>query len=133
MLKKIKDIYQVQNLKGNDPLILWHNKVIDKFPYDLTIADVARCIRQNLFIDTVYEVLLSYLMQDLYIGDLYNGELMEKASEVERSVIISHEKIIKQILFKAREFINDYNWDDFEDKKEFENSVNQLEKIIKNG
>ena len=54
---------------------------------------------------------------------------MEKASEVERSVIISHEKIIKQILFKAREFINDYNWDDFEDKKEFENSVNQLEKI----
>ena len=56
MLKKIKDIYQVQNLKGNDPLILWHNKVIDKFPYDLTIADVARCIRQNLFIDTVYEV-----------------------------------------------------------------------------
>ena len=106
MEEKIKDIYNCSPLKGDDPLIIWYNSVIEKKVSELTVADVARCIRQGLFVEKAYEVLLAYLMHNPYEGDVYEGELMEKASEVDLALIKKHKTTLTKIIEKAKSFIN---------------------------
>ncbi len=131
MEEKIKDIYKCKSLDGNDSLVIWHNQVIEKKAEELTIADVARCIRQNLFTEIAYEVLLAYLLNNPYAGDLYEGELMDKASKVDKELISKHKSTIQEIIEKANTFIKTYEWLCEEDKIEFTDSVNELkEKIV---
>lgn len=130
MEEKIKDIYNCVPLKGDDTLVKWYNNVIEKKIEELTIADVARCIRQNLFIERVYEVLLSYLLNNPYEGDVYEGELMDKASEVDEALIIKYKKTIIEIIENAECFTDKYEWLCEEDKEEFSESIQRLGKMI---
>ena len=70
MKEKIKDLYNCKKLSGDDPLVTWHNQVMEKKVYELSISDVARCIRQNLFLESAYEMLLVYLLHNPYAGDV---------------------------------------------------------------
>lgn len=130
MVEKIKDIYSSEKLKGDDSLVIWYNKVIEKRADELTVPDVARCIRQNLFLDAAYEMLLVYLLQNPYEGDLYGGELMEKASEVDDEYIARHKKTITEIIQNAREFVSAYPWECEEDKTEYIASIEKLENAM---
>ena len=132
MKEKIKDIYSCRPLYenhplyGSDPLVVWHNQVIEKYADELTIADVARCIRQNVFVEKAYEMLLVYLLNNPYEGDIYDGELMDKASEVDKDIIVKYKKTIAEIIENAEQFIHTYDWQYEEDKIEFEQSVERL-------
>ena len=86
MKEKIKDLYNCKKLSGDDPLVTWHNQVMEKKVYELSISDVARCIRQNLFLESAYEMLLVYLLHNPYAGDVYEGELMDKAGEIDHNL-----------------------------------------------
>ncbi len=126
----IKDIYNATKLSGNSPLVEWHNNVIEKMQAELTISDVARCIRQNIFVETAYEMLIVYLMQNPLAGDMYPGELMEKAGEVDKQLILKHSQSLQDIIKKAEAFIQDNEWELEEEKEEFSESVDNLKRII---
>ncbi|MCR5847844.1 MAG: hypothetical protein K6G75_06960 [Lachnospiraceae bacterium] len=128
--EKIKEIYNAEKLSVNDSLIEWHNNVIEKTQAELTISDVARCIRQNIFVETAYEMLLVYLTQDPLAGDMYLGELMEKAREVDKQLILKHSKSLQDIIIIAEAFIQDNEWELEDEKEEFSKSVDNLKKII---
>ena len=130
MEEKIKDVYKVEKLKGNDSLVEWHNSVIEKTETELTVADVARCIRQNIFVEVAYEMLIVYLMHDSYAGDMFPGELMEKASEVGSELILKYSNSLKEIIEKAEIFIENNNWECEEDREEFSESVIRLKKLV---
>ncbi|MDO4438914.1 MAG: contact-dependent growth inhibition system immunity protein [Eubacteriales bacterium] len=131
MEEKIKDKYECDKLVGNDTLVMWYNQVIEKNIGELTISDVARCIRQKLFLDTAYEMLLVYLLHDPYAGDIYAGELMEKACEVDSDFIIKHKDSVSEIIEHAQQFIDNHTWEFEEDKIEYQEAVERLSKLIK--
>lgn len=129
-MEKIKDVYNCHKLEGNDPLVIWHNQVIEKHPDELTVADIARCIRQNIFVESAYEVLLSYLLHNPYSGDLYEGELMEKASMVDNEIIFKHKKSVKEIVENAKKFIDTHEWTSGEEKMEYIEAVEKLAVVV---
>ncbi len=128
---KIREIYNVKKLSGNDSLVEWHNNVIEKTEAELTVLDVARCIRQNLFVEAAYERLIVYLMQDPFAGDMYPGELMEKAVDVDAEIIRKHSHSLKEVIKKAELFINDNKWELEDEREEYIESVNNLKNLIK--
>ena len=123
---KIKDIYGAKAISGTDSLVKWHNEVIEKSSDELTVADVARCIRQDLFVETAYETLLAYLLNEPYAGDIYPGELMEKAGEVDETVIKKHAATIKTVIDKAKMFADHHEWDDLDERAEYEEYIEKL-------
>ena len=131
MEQRIREIYNCEKIEGNDPLVQWYNAVIEKHVDELTISDVARCIRQNIFIESAYEVLLAYLLQNPYEGDVYEGELMDKAGKVDKNIIIKYKETILEIINIAQEFIKTYDWICEEDKEEYMDAVNRLALIVK--
>lgn len=126
MEEKIKKIYKCKKLPGDDSLVLWYNQVIEKKVDELTVADVARCIRQNLFLESASEMLLVYLLHNPYVGDVYEGELMDKACEMENSYILKYKETVLEIIDKAYVFIDNYDWQFDEDKNDFVNAVKEL-------
>ena len=131
MEEKIKLIYNCEKLSGDDPLVIWHNQVIEKCVEQLTVSDVARCIRQKIFLETAYEMLLVYLLHDPYEGDVYKGELMDKASEIDCEYVAKHKDTILEIIKKAYHFIETYEWESDEDKIEYTEAVDNLAEKIK--
>ena len=121
-----KDIYKCNKLKGDDALVIWYNEVIEKSPDELNISDVTRCIRQNLFTETAYEMLLVYLLNNPYAGDVYGGELMDKAADIDREYLLQHKKTVSEIIKNAGNFIETYEWEVEEDKSEYGESVERL-------
>lgn len=126
--KKIREIYDCTLLTGDDPLVIWYNHVIDKTVAELTAADVARCIRQRLFVEKAYELLLAYLLHNPYEEDIYEGELLDKATEVDDALITKYKAIIVEIIDSAEKFINEHEWVCEEEKA---NIRNQLKNCIK--
>ena len=125
-MKKIREIYSCDRLEGDDSLVIWHNNVIEKCPDELTSSDVARCIRQKLFLEVAYEKLLGLLLQDPHAGDLYAGELLEKASEVDKEYIKKQRDEITEIVNLAGEFAKVHEWEKSEDKLEYILALNNL-------
>lgn len=121
MEEKIREIYDCTLLAGDDPLVIWYNHVIDKTVAELTAADVARCIRQRLFVEKAYELLLAYLLHNPYEEDIYEGELLDKATEVDDALITKYEAIIVEIIDSAEEFINEHEWVCEEEKANIRN------------
>lgn len=131
MEEKIKDLYKCERLNSDDPLAVWHNQVIEKSEDELTVSDVARCIRQNLFMETAVEMMLVYLLHNPYIGDVYDGELMDKTGEIDVKYLMNHKDTVSEIIEKAYRFIESYEWECEEDKNEYKNSVDKLAETIK--
>ena len=131
MEEKIKDLYKCDSLDGNDPLVIWHNRVIEKNVDELTVEDVARCIRQNIFMDSAVEMMLVYLLHNPYEGDAFGGELMEKAGEIDLKYIEKYKGTISEIIEKAYRFIKTNEWESKEDKLEYKEAVDKLHERVK--
>ena len=133
MDKKIRDIYHTEAITTDldDTLVEWHNNVIEKTVDQLTKEDVARCIRQDIFVESATEALLGYLLGDPLAGELYEGELMEKAADIDEAVMRKYSKIIRKIVRSARETLKNHEWpydDDGEERGAFKEAVDALDR-----
>lgn len=64
------------------PLQKWHNQLIDKTINEITITDVLRMIRQKEFLDLAMDKAMEFLQDNVFAGETYEGELLEKISEM---------------------------------------------------
>ena len=116
----IRAIYNVEELKGDDySLVKWHNDVINKTVDELTCADVARMLRQGLFLETALSKAIEMLMADPFVGELYTGELIESLSEVDRESLSERKSDINNIVKEAEKDINSVPWGYPEEKNEY--------------
>ena len=78
------------------PLQKWYNQLIEKTIAEITVEDVLKndtskriykscCIKGNKF-----------LKEDVFVGELYEGELLEKVSEMDSSFLISYADDLKK-------------------------------------
>lgn len=115
------------------PLQKWYNQLMDKTVCEITIADVLRMLRQKEFMDLAMSMALDILQENVYAGELYAGELVEKISQVDVTFLASYANDLKNILIFALEENIPYEWSYEGEKEEFKSAVTTLlKKIVMN-
>lgn len=128
-IRKIKDIYDCTAIISDKelyPLQKWYNQLIDKTISEITVADVLRMIRQKQFINLAMSKAINFLQDDVFIGEAYDGEMLEKISEMDSSFLIFYTDDLKNITKNALEksVIREWSYDGEED--EFREIINVI-------
>ena len=81
--KKLKDIYPENRTSVlSDAFQKRWKKVVNKRPSDLTIGELAMCIRQQHFLDTLMPLAIEVLRVNPLAGKVYKGELLHSVALV---------------------------------------------------
>ena len=129
--KKIKDIYGCNYIVSDEklyPLQEWYNKLIDKSISEIEVSDVLRMIRQKEFVDLAVSKAVDFLQDNVFIGEMYEGELLEKVSGIELTSLSFYSDKLKDILSDALEKSREHEWLCDEEREEFEEIVNNFSK-----
>ena len=131
--RKIKEIYDCVAIISDEelyPLQKWYNQLIDKIPSEISVADVLRMIRQKELINLAMSKAINFLQDDVFIGEAYDGEMLEKISEMDSSFLMSYADDLRNIIKNASEksVIHEWLYDGEED--EFKNIVSVIEKKL---
>ena len=114
------------------PLQKWYNRLIDKRVSELEVSDILRMIRQNEFIDIAISKAVDYLKENPFVGDMYEGELLEKISSISIERLTDYIGEIKDILSNAIIKNQDYEWLDEDERKEFAEAILNFSDKISN-
>lgn len=131
--KKIKDIYgckYIEPTKGLYPLQIWYNQLIDKTIAEIDIMDTLRMIRQKEFLDLAIKKALDYLKVNIFVGDMYEGEMLEMLYGLKNHELLPYENDLKNILSHALEESQNHDWLCDEEKKDFEDIIQNFSKRI---
>ena len=129
--RKIKDIYDCVAIISDEelyPLQKWYNQLINKTLSEITVADVLRMIRQKEFINLAMSKAIKFLQDDVFIGELYEGEMLKKISEMDSSFLMSYTEDLKSITKNALEKSVIHEWLYDGEKDEFIEIVNVIAK-----
>ena len=131
--KKIKDIYGCDYIQDNAalyPLQKWYNQIIDKKVSEISVADVLRMMRQNEFMELAISKAITFLKDNPFEGEQYEGELLEKVSIMERHLIKDYLDDLKDILVQAKKENEVYEWLIDKEREEFQELINNFSGII---
>ena len=131
--RKIKDIYDCVAIISDEelyPLQKWYNQLIDKTLSEITVADVLRMIRQKQFINLAMSKAIKFLQDDVFIGESYDGEMLEKISEMDSSFLMSYTEDLKSITKNALEKSVIHEWSYDGEKDEFKETVIAIAKKL---
>ena len=131
--RKIKDIYDCVAIISDEelyPLQKWYKQLIDKTFSEITVADVLRMIRQKQFINLAMSKAIKFLQDDVFIGESYDGEMLEKISEMDSSFLMSYTEDLKSITKDALEKSVIHEWSYDGEKDEFKEIVNVIAKKL---
>ena len=131
--RKIKEIYDCVAIISDEelyPLQKWYNQLIDKIPSEISVAGVLRMIRQKELINLAMSKAINFLQDDVFIGEAYDGEMLEKISEMDSSFLMSYADDLRNIIKNASEksVIHEWLYDGEED--EFKNIVSIIAKKL---
>lgn len=132
--RKIKDIYRCKYIEAEGemyPLQTWYNRLLDKRISELDVSDVLRMIRQNEFIDIAISKAIDYLKENPFVGDMYEGELLEKLAKMNIDSLKDYIDEIKSILSEALIKNQDYKWLDDDERQEFTEIIMKLSDKIR--
>lgn len=110
---KIKELYGCEYEVSEEelfPLQKWYNQLIDKAPREVTVEDTARMLRQKLFPDLAMTKAIELLREDLFAGELYEGELLAAIADTESPLTAAHAQELKEVLRDASERIAAHEW-----------------------
>lgn len=124
--RKIKDIYNCSYTIPEGevyPLQSWYEQLINKSIDEIEVLDILRMIRQNEFLDLAISEAIKYLKKDPFVGDMYEGEVLDKLSEMDISYLMAYIDEIDNILEKALDENKTHEWLCEEEKDEFEDLI----------
>lgn len=127
--KKLKELYDCQYIISDEdlyPLQKWYNKLIDKSINEINIADVLRMLRQKVFIKLAMSKAIELLRENIFVGELYDGELLKKLSEFDAMFLASYASDLKSILKDSVEKCKLHTWGYDEEEEEFKEVVNLI-------
>ena len=130
-IRKIKDIYNCVAIISDEelsPLEKWYNQLIEKTVSEITVADVLRMIRQKELVKLAMQRAIELLREDVFIGEMYDGELLEKISELDSSFLMSYADALHNIIKNALDkgLIHEWSYDG--EEEEFKKIVSVIAK-----
>ncbi|MDO5539038.1 MAG: contact-dependent growth inhibition system immunity protein [Eubacteriales bacterium] len=132
--KKIKDIYNCEYIVSDEelyPLQKWHNILIDKTVSQISIADVLRMLRQKELPDLAMSLAIKFLRDDIFAGELWEGEMLEQISKMDSSFLKEYKKDLKLIIEDALIKSSVHEWTYDGEEKEFRKVMDDI--LIKIG
>lgn len=127
--KKIKEIYDCKYIisdEGLYPLQKWYNELIDKSINEINIADVLRMLRQKVFTKLAMLKAIEFLRKNIFVGELYDGELLQKISELDTIFLASYASDLKSILKDYIEKCKLHTWAYEGEEEEFKDIVKSI-------
>ncbi len=70
---------------GEFPLPEWYRRVYRTPLKDLSLEDIGRACRQQIYPEYVVPFAVQYLEEDLLAGEMYDGELLSSLAAIQRS------------------------------------------------
>lgn len=131
--RKIKEIYDCAAIVSDEelyPLQKWYNQLIDKTIYEITVLDVLRMIRQEQWIDLAMSKAINLLKDDVFAGESFDGELLEKVSELDGSFLVSYADDLRNIMKEVVEKCALHEWAYDGEEDELKQSLHLIEKKI---
>lgn len=131
--RKIKEIYNCSYTIPEGevyPLQSWYDQLINKSIDELEVLDILRMIRQNEFLDLAISEAIKYLKKNPFVGDMYEGEVLEKLSELDISHLMTYIDEIDNIFKKALDENRTHEWLCEEEKDEFEELIKKIYKKL---
>lgn len=136
---KIKDIYNISfditdiSTEDRCPMHDWYNDLINKTYNQLDLFDVTRMLIQKIFLKMALTKSIDFLEENPFIGQRYEGELMELLYKQKMSHLKPYEKSIQSILSNALVKNKTYDWLCEEEREEFSNLIDLFQiKLQKN-
>lgn len=127
--KTIREIYNCSYIEDDGnlyPLQKWYNELIDKCASEITVSDVLKMIRQKEFIELAVLKSIDLLKYNPLVGELYDGELLEKLYTINKVNLQEHYDEIQIILSKAVIQSDNNEWLCEEEREEFNSLINQF-------
>lgn len=131
--KTLKELYQLEYDVSEGELYSlqeWYNELIDKTVDDLTIFDALRMLRQNVCMDVAMLKTIEFLLQDVFAGEVYDGQVLETLLRVEVAVLMSYADILQRIVAEAQARSEEHEWSYEGEKEEFLEVLAQLRNKI---
>ncbi|MWJ31912.1 MULTISPECIES: contact-dependent growth inhibition system immunity protein [Saccharibacillus] len=97
--------------KKEDSLSNWYTHVRKKAISELTVEDICRFVRQNLYVSYILPYALEALQKDPTAGELYNGELLRAVSKVSNEFWVTHKELSEnccKIIIEAKQELNSH-------------------------
>ena len=120
--KKIKAMYNCTPIISTGelyPLQKWYNTLIEKTCDEISLSDILRMFRQKMFLDLAILKAIEILKRDIFAGELYAGELLEKISQQDTLVISPHADILREIVKNATDMAMAFEWSYQGEREEF--------------
>lgn len=124
--KKIKDLYHCDYIISDEelyPLQKWYNRLLNKTITEIDACDVSRMLRQKEFMDIAITKATDLLKANLFAGELYEGEILEKLSDLDIASLAPYCSELKNILSYALDESKKHEWLCQEDQDDFEKIV----------
>ncbi len=128
--RKIKELYDCEYITSDEdlyPLQKWYNKLIDKSIDEINIADILRMLRQKVFTKLAMLKAIEFLRKNIFAGELYDGELLEKISELDATFLTSYADDLKSILKNSVEKCTLHTWSYDGEEEEFKEIIKSIQ------
>lgn len=127
--KTLRELFENNTTTNEDssPLERWFYELLNKKTADLTIGDISRMLRQDVFPDLAIPVTMNKLAADPFEGEMYDGELIKHfVKALEKYPHSIDNKLLKEIIDKADAEKGSFEWGCETDQKEFDLFLNEL-------
>ncbi|SFH56636.1 hypothetical protein SAMN04487830_10228 [Pseudobutyrivibrio sp. OR37] len=129
----IGEMFSCKFIEGKElyPLQKWYNSLLAKTPDDIDVADVLHMFRQKMFMEFAVEKALDMLQENIFIGELWPGELLEKISMLDAGMFHNQKSKLEYIKKKGTSELKDYTCSFFEDDiQDIKNSLARIHSIL---
>lgn len=127
----IKNI-DIQELELNSPLDKWFISLVNKQIEELSVLDLSRMLRQEIFLNIAMPVTFERLLENPFEGEMYEGQLLELYIRcLSKYPIYEERKKYIHLCTIASKNIDLYDWADEYSKQEYKKILNKLEMLIK--
>lgn len=123
-------IYEIKGVKLDElereyGLQIWFYNMVQKSIEELTLGDVGRMLRQDVFLDIAIPLAWKYMLADPFDAEMYEGELIvAMTGVVKKYPDMKNFDLYERFVKKVQEQIEKYDWGCEENKvaykKEFE-------------
>ena len=125
----IKEIYNCATITSDEPLFplqVWYNRMIEKTVDELDASDVLKMLRQNIFVDLAMKTAMHMLQEDVFSGELYDGEVLEKLSEINSEFLKPYADELKTVVHNASQACQAHVWGYDGEESEFRDILSKL-------
>lgn len=129
-------IYKIKNLDINkinrdSPLDKWFYEMVQKNVDELTLKDISRMLRQEVYLDIALPIACKMVLSDPFCGEMYVGEMIELLKRVYISYPNKKEKIFcTELIQKVQQQSETFDWGSDYEKEEYGKLIAQFISIF---